>query len=61
MAENIRMIAAKLGASIVGQVPDVGGGAFGAAKLANYVAAAIGRPVRCATVMVKPVVEVRQP
>lgn len=38
MAENIREIAAKLGASVVGQVPDTGGGAFGAAKAARDVA-----------------------
>lgn len=33
MAENIRVLAGKLGAEIIGQVPDVGGGAFGAARL----------------------------
>ncbi len=38
MAENIREIAAKMGAVIVGQVPDTGGGALGAAKLAHDVA-----------------------
>jgi hypothetical protein len=48
MAENIREIATKLGATIVGQVPDAGGGAFGAARLANDVARlrAEVRPVR---------------
>jgi len=50
MAENVNAIAAKLGAVVVGQVPDVGGGAFGAAKLANEVARlkAESRPVRIA-------------
>ncbi len=33
MARNIEQLAKKLGAEIVGQVPDVGGGAFGAARL----------------------------
>ena len=37
MAENIEKIAVGLGATIVGQVPDVGGGAFGAASLARIV------------------------
>lgn len=37
MAENIRRIAARLGAEVVGQVPDTGGGAFGAARLAHIV------------------------
>lgn len=37
MAENIEKIANKLGAEIVGQVPDTGGGAFGAARLARIV------------------------
>ena len=40
MAENVNAIATKLGAVGVGQVPDPGGGAFGAAKLANDVASA---------------------
>ncbi len=35
MAKNIQKLAEKLGAEIVGQVPDVGGGAFGAARLAE--------------------------
>lgn len=30
MAENVNAIAAKLGAVVVGQAPDAGGGAFGA-------------------------------
>ncbi len=38
MAENGKQIAANLGASVVGQIPEAGGGAFGAAKLANDVA-----------------------
>ncbi len=39
MAHNIQSIADKLGAKVVGQVPDVGGGAFGATRLARVVAA----------------------
>ena len=38
MAENIQNIAAKLGAVVVGHLPEVGGGAFGAAKVACDVA-----------------------
>jgi hypothetical protein len=37
MAKNIKKIAAGLGARVVGQVPDTGGGAFGAARLAKIV------------------------
>jgi hypothetical protein len=37
MAKNIRCIADRLGAEVVGHVPDVGGGAFGAARLAAIV------------------------
>jgi hypothetical protein len=37
MAKNIDKIAAGLGAKVVGQVPDTGGGAFGAARLAHIV------------------------
>src|SRR5436190_17822264 len=37
MAKNIQQIADKLGARIAGQVPDVGGGSFGAARLARIV------------------------
>lgn len=33
MAENVRSIAAKLGARVVARLPDTGGGAFGAARL----------------------------
>jgi hypothetical protein len=35
MAKNREKIATLLGAKIVGQVPDVGGGAFGMARLAH--------------------------
>src|SRR5260370_36735177 len=35
MAKNIQKLAELLGAARVGQVPDVGGGAFGAARLAE--------------------------
>jgi hypothetical protein len=38
MAHNIDAIAGKLGAKVVGRVPDTGGGAFGAARLARAVA-----------------------
>jgi hypothetical protein len=37
MAKNIEKIAAGLGAKVIGQVPDTGGGAFGAARLAKIV------------------------
>lgn len=37
MAKNIDQIAAKLGATRVALVPDTGGGAFGAARLAEIV------------------------
>ncbi len=37
MARNMKQIAQALGAEIVGQVPETGGGAFGAARLANAV------------------------
>ena len=43
MAKNIEQIADKLGARIAGQVPDVGGGAFGAARLARIVETMQGR------------------
>ena len=36
MAEEIETIAQLLGAKIVGQVPDVGGGAFAAMHLARF-------------------------
>ena len=35
MAKNIRKLASLLGAEVVGQVPDVGSGAFGAARMAS--------------------------
>lgn len=35
MAKNVQKIAELMGGKIVGQVPDVGGGAFGAARLAK--------------------------
>jgi hypothetical protein len=38
MAKNIKKIADRLGAKVVARVPDVGGGAFGAARLAKIVA-----------------------
>src|SRR5262245_19484051 len=37
MARNIKRIADSLGAQVVGQVPDTGGGAFGAARLAQMI------------------------
>ncbi|HEX5273074.1 MAG TPA: hypothetical protein VFW33_21405 [Gemmataceae bacterium] len=39
MAKNINKLVALLGAEVVGQVPDVGGGAFGAARLARLLRA----------------------
>jgi hypothetical protein len=45
MAKNIERIAAGLGARVVGQVPDTGGGAFGAAWLAKIVETMQGRLV----------------
>jgi len=39
MARNIDRIAAKLGATVKGQVPDTGGGAFGMERLAKILAA----------------------
>jgi hypothetical protein len=39
MAKNIEDIARRLGAKVVGRVPDVGGGAFGMARLAGIIAA----------------------
>ena len=43
MAADIDRIADRLGAKVVGQVPDLGGGAFGAARLARIIAAVQGR------------------
>jgi hypothetical protein len=45
MAKNIKKIAAGLGAKVVAQVPDTGGGAFGAARLARIVEAMPARLV----------------
>jgi hypothetical protein len=38
MADHINQLARRLGAKVVAQVPDTGGGAFGAARLAAIVA-----------------------
>ena len=35
MAKNVQKVAEAMGAKVVGRVPDVGGGAFGAARLAT--------------------------
>jgi len=43
MAKDIAKIARLLGAEVVGEVPDVGGGAFGAARLGRIVAELQGR------------------
>jgi len=45
MAKSIEEIAAGMGAEIVGRVPAVGGGAFGAARLARIVEAMQSRLV----------------
>jgi hypothetical protein len=45
MATNIKSIAERLGAGVVGQVPEAGGGAFGAARLAHLVASLQARLV----------------
>ncbi len=37
MAKNIEKIAIGLGAEIIGQVPDTGGGSFGAARLTRII------------------------
>jgi hypothetical protein len=37
MAKNIDAIAGRLGAKVIARVPDVGGGAFGAARLAGVI------------------------
>jgi len=39
MARNIRTLAERLGAKIVAEVPETGGGAFGAARLGRIVGA----------------------
>lgn len=38
MAKNINQLADRLGAKVVARIPDVGGGAFGAARLAKIYA-----------------------
>ncbi len=38
MAKNIEAIGSRLGAKVIAQLPEVGGGAFGAARLAGIVA-----------------------
>jgi hypothetical protein len=43
MAKNIKQIAKSLGAKIVGQVPETGGGAFGVARLGEIVVKLQGR------------------
>ena len=43
MAKNIDRIAEKMGAKVVGKVPDCGGGVFGAARLAAAVSSLKGR------------------
>jgi hypothetical protein len=45
MARHIKRIAEGLGAQVVGQVPDTGGGAFGAVRLARIVESLQGRLV----------------
>ena len=37
MAKNVRRIAGRIGAKVINRLPDVGGGAFGAARLAAIV------------------------
>jgi hypothetical protein len=37
MAQNIQRIAERLGAKVITQIPKVGGGAFGAARLARII------------------------
>ena len=45
MARNIREIAGRLSAKVVTRVPEVGGGAFGAARLAGILEALQARLV----------------
>ena len=45
MVKNIEKIADGLGAKVVSQVPNTGGGAFGAARLAKIVETIQARPV----------------
>jgi hypothetical protein len=44
MAKNIEKIAAGLGADVIGEMPDTGRGAFGAARLARIVETMQARP-----------------
>ena len=43
MAKNVNKLAELLGAKVVAQVPDTGGGAFGAARLAQFITTLQGR------------------
>jgi hypothetical protein len=43
MARNIKRIAERLGAEVIGQAPETGGGAFGAARLARSIESLQGR------------------
>ena len=45
MARNIQRIAEALDAQVIGQIPDIGGGAFGAARLARTLENLQGRLV----------------
>jgi hypothetical protein len=45
MARDIERIAEELGARMVGQVPEIGGGAFGAARLARVIESLQARQV----------------
>ena len=45
MARNIKQIADGLGAKVVGRVPETGGGAFGAARMARIIASVQARLV----------------
>jgi hypothetical protein len=47
MARNIDTNARRLGAKVIAQVPDVGGGAFGAARLARIIDQLRSRLVPC--------------
>src|SRR5260370_36402231 len=43
MAKNVEKLAERLGAQVVAELPETGGGAFGAARLGRLVAALQGR------------------
>jgi hypothetical protein len=47
MAKNIYKIAEKLGAQVKGKVADVGGGAFGMARLAEILSARLQPSLGC--------------